>query len=60
MFGCYTYGLALGGVFCYEKITKGDKVYAAGDVISIFFGIIFGVFSLGQAAPNIKSVNEGR
>ncbi len=62
IFGCYTYGLSLGGVFAHERISKdgGDKIYAAGDVISVFFGIIFGVFSVGMAAPSIKSVNEGR
>lgn len=25
-----------------------------------FFGIIFGIFALGQASPNIKAVVEGR
>lgn len=28
--------------------------------MSCFFGIIFGVFSLGLTAPNIKAVTEGR
>jgi len=56
----YTYGLALGGVFVYKKITKGDEYYAAGDVISIFFGVIFGIFSIGMAAPHIKALNDGR
>lgn len=63
IFGCYTYGLGLGGVFCHERISKdGDSgvYYAAGDVIATFFGVIFGIFSLGMAAPNMKSVNEGR
>lgn len=61
MFGCYTYGLALGGVFCHKQFKKDNgEVYAAGDVISVFFGIIFGVFSIGMAAPNIKGVNDGR
>ena len=61
MFGCYTYGLSLGGVFTHYEVMKDEgKVYAAGDIISVFFGIIFGVFSIGMAAPNIKGVNEGR
>lgn len=56
----YTYGLALGGVFVYEQISKGSSYYNAGDVISVFFGIIFGIFSLGMASPHIKALNEGR
>jgi hypothetical protein len=28
--------------------------------MSCFFGIIFGMFSLGMATPNIKAVVEGR
>ena len=28
--------------------------------MSCFFGIIFGMFSLGMATPNIKAVLEGR
>ena len=62
IFGCYTYGLALGGVFVYEWISKDgvNTYYAAGDVIAVFFGIVFGVFAMGMAAPHIKGVNEGR
>jgi len=59
IFMMYTYGLALGGVFVYEQISKGDEYYNAGDVISVFFGIIFGIFSLGMASPHIKALNEG-
>jgi len=55
----YTYGFALGGVFVYERISKGNDYYVAGDVIAIFFGIIFGIFSLGMASPHIKALNEG-
>jgi hypothetical protein len=35
-------------------------LYNAGDIISCFFGVVFGVFSLGMATPNIKAVTEGR
>ena len=27
--------------------------------MSCFFGVVFGMFSLGMATPNIKSVSEG-
>jgi hypothetical protein len=31
----------------------------AGDIIACFFGVIFGLFSIGLATPNIKAVSEG-
>ena len=31
-----------------------------GDILACFFGIVFGVMSLGMASPNIKAVTEGR
>ena len=34
--------------------------YNAGDVLSCFFGVIFGVFALGMATPNIKAIQEGK
>ena len=37
-----------------------DRPYRAGEVLSCFFGIIFGIFSMGMAYPNIKAVVEGR
>jgi len=34
--------------------------YTGGDILSCLFGIVFGVFSINQAAPNIKTMIEGR
>lgn len=36
---------------------SGEK-FGAGDVITVLFSIIFGCFSLGQAAPNLKAIHE--
>ena len=36
------------------------ELYTSGDILACFFGILFGVFSLGMAGPNIKCVTEGR
>lgn len=30
-----------------------------GDILSSFFGVMFGLFCLGMATPNIRFVNEG-
>ena len=41
------------------KNNKGDP-YSGGDVFACMFGVVFGVFSMGPVAPNIKCVVEGR
>ena len=41
-----------------EKTENEDKDFGAGSVITVIFAIIFGCFSLGQAAPNIKAIYE--
>jgi thioredoxin reductase len=62
MFGYYAYAFYTGSYLITKQVTNTnfDDVYSAGDILSCFFGIIFGVMSLGLAAPNIKAVTEGR
>jgi ATP-binding cassette subfamily B (MDR/TAP) protein 1 len=62
MFGYYAYAFFTGSYLITKHIknTNSDKPYNSGDILSCFFGIVFGVFSLGMAAPNIKAVTEGR
>ena len=36
------------------------KLYSSGDILACFLGIVYGVFSLGLAAPNVQSLTEGR
>ena len=55
----YAYGLSIGALFVYHQVKNGDVIYNAGDVISIFFGVLFGAFAMGMGAPNIKAVSEG-
>lgn len=35
-------------------------MYTAGDIISCFFGVVFGIFALGMAGPNFKALAEGQ
>ena len=51
----------MGSVWIYHRIYNQtyDRIYTAGDVLSVFFGIVFGMFSMGMATPNIKAVSEG-
>ena len=42
----------------YKNGNENEKNFKAGNVITVIFAIIFGCFSLGQAAPNIKAIYE--
>jgi ABC-type multidrug transport system fused ATPase/permease subunit len=54
--------LLLGGIFVTQDVHNdvADRGYTPGDIIAIFFGIMFGAFSLSIAGPNFKSVTRGR
>jgi len=58
----YAFAFYVGHIFIIEEIkdTASSDPYTSGDVMACFFGIIFGFFSLGMAAPNIKAVTEGQ
>jgi len=62
MFGYYSYAFYIGSLLVTKHVinTNNDTAYSAGDIMSCFFGIVFGVISLGMATPNIKAVVEGR
>jgi hypothetical protein len=34
--------------------------YTSGDIMACFLGVVYGVFSLGLATPNMKALTEGR
>lgn len=63
MFGYYGYAFYTGS-WLVQKQTKNaanhNLPYTAGDVMSCFFGVIFGVMSIGMATANIKAVAEGK
>ena len=42
------------------KNPKFDRDYSNGDILACFFGVVFGVFSLGMGTPNIKAITEGK
>lgn len=62
IFGTYAYAFYMGSVWIYNDFWNDtfERYYSAGDILSCFFGVIFGMFSVGLAAPNIKAVAEGR
>ena len=65
IYGSYALGIGYGSCLIAEsKLTNNntndDTSVGAGVVITVLFSIIFGCFSLGQAAPNIKNMVEAR
>jgi ABC-type multidrug transport system fused ATPase/permease subunit len=62
----YSVAILYGSVLIYkngdktfnEETKESEIDFGAGDVITVIFAIIFGCFSLGQAAPNIKCIYE--
>ena len=36
------------------------KTYTAGDIMSCFLGLVYGIFSLAIVIPNFKGLNEAR
>ncbi len=61
IFGTYSYSFFMGSVWIYKEFYNHtfQRTYSAGDVLSCFFGVVFGMFSLGMATPNMKAVSEG-
>ncbi|XP_065484687.1 ATP-binding cassette sub-family B member 5 [Caloenas nicobarica] len=56
IFGSYALAFWYG-----TKLTVEEKEnYTIGNVLTVFFSVIVGAFSLGQAAPNLESVAKAR
>ncbi len=59
IYGSYALAVGYGSRLIYNNGEKTeDTDFGAGGVITVIFAIIFGCFSLGQAAPNIKAIYE--
>jgi ATP-binding cassette subfamily B (MDR/TAP) protein 1 len=60
IFASYTLAIWFGSKLIYEREYNSNtgKTFAAGDILTVLFTIVFGAFSLGQAAPNIKAITE--
>ncbi|XP_041274196.1 ATP-binding cassette sub-family B member 5 isoform X3 [Onychostruthus taczanowskii] len=55
IFGSYALAFWYG-----TKLTAEDPHYDIGRVLIVFFSVIVGAFSLGQAAPNLESMANAR
>ncbi|KAH9508579.1 ATP-dependent translocase ABCB1 [Bulinus truncatus] len=56
IFCCYALGFWYGG-----KLVRDEKdIYSLGKMIIVFFSVLIGAFSLGNAAPSIQSLSTAR
>lgn len=62
IFGYYAYAFYVGSILVEKQVINSNtgEIYNSGDIMSCFFGVVFGIFSLGMASPNMKAVVEGR
>lgn len=62
LFFFYFYSIMIGSIVMLKPNIKNNRgePYSGGDVFSCMFGVVFGVFSMGPVAPNIKCLVEGR
>lgn len=58
MFFCIFSDYSLG--FWYGSKLVEDNEYTVGDVITVFYSIIIGGFSMGQSAPCVKAFAAGK
>lgn len=54
LFCCYSLA------FWYGSILVGEGTMQGGDVLNVFFAIIIGAFSLGNAGPSVSSIGVAR
>ena len=58
----YAYAFLIGGVWVELGLHNHSygRAYQAGDCISVFFGILFGLFPLIAAYRHLDAINEGK
>ncbi len=61
LYALYAFALYIGSIFIVNEVVNKNtgKYFTAGDVMSCFFGIVFGVQFLGLSIPQIQAISEG-
>ena len=62
IFLSYSYAFWVGGIWIEKRYWNHilDRAYMGGDILAVFWGILFGFFALAQISPHAKNVSEGR
>ena len=58
----YTLGFWVGGYFVHEQRINPatDKAYTVGDVLTTFFAVTMGAFSISLVSPSMKAIAQGK
>ena len=58
----YTYAFFIGAIWVDEGFFNHayDRPYKSGDIISVFFGVLFGMIAIGGLGPNIVAFAESK
>ena len=58
----YSYAFFIGAIWVDEEFPNHafDRPYQAGDIISVFFGVFFGMIAMGGIAPNIQALGAAK
>ena len=62
IYGAYAYAFWLGGIWIREGYINHilNRPYMGGDILAVFWGILFGFFALSMVPQHTKSVAEGK
>ena len=62
IYAAYAYAFFIGALWVdrERKNHTFDRTYTAGDTLSVFFGVLFGLFALAGASPQFAAVIEGK
>ena len=62
MYFGYSYAFFLGSIWVDAGIYNHamGRPYSGGDIISIFFGVLLGLFAIGGLAPNIQALTKAK
>jgi ATP-binding cassette, subfamily B (MDR/TAP), member 1 len=62
IYSCYCYAFFMGSVWIQKNFYNDilGRPYQGGDILAVFWGILFGFFALSAISPHVNAVNEGK
>ena len=62
IFGSYAYAMTIGSLWVDNEFPNQSmgRPYSPGDIMAVFFGVLFGMFAIAGIGENVKIVAEGR
>lgn len=62
IYSLYAWGFWIGSIWVSEEYWNHtmQRSYSPGDILVVFWGVIFGLFALAAAPTNFKAITEGK